>query len=108
MKKYALFGLMFIFSLGIVSAVQVCETYDDFSSGVLNLSKWEVRQDIEGQPLMDRYGVENEGGFVFHTEQNTSGDKRTYLVPKYKFGVGDRFEYDVNMSSGANVNLLVG
>ncbi len=99
----------FIFLISFVSAEQVCQTYEDFSSGILDESKWEVRQDIEGQPFMDEYGVRLENGdYVFHTQQNTSEDKRVYLVPKYKFGVGDRLEYDVSMNSGANVNLLVG
>ena len=107
-KLILIFSVIFMFS-SIVSAVQVCETYDDFSSGVLDASKWEIRQDTEGQPLMDEYGVLlEEGNYVFHTGQNTGGDKRVYLVPKYKFGVGDRLEYDVSINSGANVNLLIG
>ncbi|MEK6922182.1 MAG: hypothetical protein AABX08_00080, partial [Nanoarchaeota archaeon] len=64
--------------------------------------KWEIRQDTEGQPLMDEYDVINEGdGFVFHTQQNIIGDRRVYLFPKRKFTTGDSIEYDVDLISRA-------
>lgn len=89
------------------------ELYDDFSSGTLNSAKWEVRQDTEGQPLMDEGFVANENGnYVFHTRQNTDGDRRTYLFPKHEFKAGESIEYDVNVVSTegthASMALLTG
>ncbi|MFA5992443.1 MAG: hypothetical protein WC796_01920 [Candidatus Pacearchaeota archaeon] len=93
-------GVLFAFLLvGIVSAVQVCENYDNFNSGSLDSSKWTIKQDIEGQPLMDEGTILNENGFVFHTKQNTPTDRRIYLVPNYAFKSGDVFEYDLNVVS---------
>ncbi len=83
--------------------------YDDFSSPVLDTNKWEVKQDTEGQPLMDEGYVTNG---VFHTQQNSIGDRRTYLVPKHQFVAGENISYDVNIISKeghyGNVNLLFG
>ena len=77
-KDIITFLLAILLFPSFVSAIQVCEIYDDFSSGSLNASKWEIRQDIEGQPLMDEYGVINESGnFIFHTQQN---QKQIYLL----------------------------
>jgi hypothetical protein len=70
--------------------------YDDFSSPTLDANKWEIRQDTEGQPLMDE-GFVTSG--VFHTQQNTIGDRRTYLFPKRTFTTGDVLNYDFNTIS---------
>ena len=113
MKNQVIISLIFFSLISAVSAVQVCETYDDFSSGVLDTNKWEIRQDTEGQPLMDEYGVleENEE-FVFHTQQNTMEDRRVYLFPKRNFTTGDSIEYDINLISSegtyAQMVLLTG
>lgn len=98
-------GAMF---LGLGNKVNA-ELYDDFSSPTLNINKWEVRQDTQGQPLMDEGFVTNG---VFHTEQLTMGDRRIYLVPKFQFKTGDVIEYDVDVISRqgtyANMVLLTG
>jgi DNA-binding transcriptional MerR regulator len=106
MKKLSILLILFlivsVFMVGFVSADLVCETYDDFSSGVLDTSKWEIRQDVEGQALMEEYDVREEGGsYVFHTQQNTIADRRVYLFPKRQFTTGDVIEYDVNLVSRA-------
>jgi len=72
--------------------------YDDFSSPTLNASKWDVRQDTEGQPHMDEHYVDTDNQ-NFHLQQNTIGDRRTYLVPKRTFTTGDKLEYDVEVVS---------
>ena len=75
----------------------ICETYDKFGEE-LDTSKWEIRQDPEGQPLMDEYGILKENGsFVFHTKQNTFGDQRVYLFSKENFTTGESIEYQVNV-----------
>ena len=99
--------------LGAISLIGLgsarADLYDNFSSANLNTNKWEVRQDIEGQPLMDEGFVTNG---VFHTQQNSIEDKRTYLVPRHQFKSGDTLDYDVNVISGegnyGNVDILVG
>ncbi|MEK6945450.1 MAG: hypothetical protein AABW63_01520 [Nanoarchaeota archaeon] len=102
MNKLYLFLAMGLLSTSIVSAVQVCQTYDVFSSGSLDSGKWEVRQDVEGQPLTDEYGIdpvlEN-----FHIQQNELSDKRTYLFPTRTFTTGDVLEYDFDAVSKEGV-----
>ncbi|MFH1209992.1 MAG: hypothetical protein V1663_04350, partial [archaeon] len=94
-------NLFIILGLFIFISSVDAELYDDFSSGTLNPSLWEIRQDPEGQPLMDEFGVLYENNsYVFHTQQNTSEDKRVALVPTHNFTSGDVFEYDVNYISG--------
>ncbi len=74
--------------------------YDDFSSAVLNSNLWEIRPDVEGQPLTDEYDVRWENGsYVFHTQQNQIADRRTYLFPIINFTTGDVLEYDFNVAS---------
>ena len=98
--KYKILLSIFLLSIFIttISATLSCETYDDFSSGSLDTSKWEVRQDVEGQPFMDEYLVDTILQ-NFHTQQNILGDRRIYLVPKYTFTTGEVFEYDFNVVS---------
>ena len=115
MKKLSILtlGLLFsIFILSTVSAVQTCKIYDDFSSGSLNASKWEIRQDTEGQPLMEEYDVILENSsYVFHTK-NTANDRRVYLFPNRTFTTGDIFEYDSILMSRegtyAQMTLITG
>ena len=72
--------------------------YDDFSAPTLDASKWDVRQDVQGQAHMDEYRVDTDNQ-NFHLQQNTIGDRRTYLVPKRTFTTGDKLEYDVDVVS---------
>ncbi len=95
-KLSLLVGLVLLISF--VSSTQVCQIYDNFSSGVLDTSKWEIRQDYEGQPFTDEYWVDS-GLKNFHTQQNTIEDKRVYLVSKHNFTTGDVLEYDFNVIS---------
>lgn len=106
-----LFGSVIV--TGIPSPGPYCSWYDRFSRGYIDHTKWEIRQDVEGQPLMDEYDVRNENeDFVFHTQQNTIGDRRVYLFPRRKFTTGDSIEYDANLISRegnyANMVLLTG
>lgn len=98
MKSKAILIFLSIFLISSVSAVQVCQVYDNFSSGTLDTSKWEIRQDVEGQPFIEEYWVDTNLG-NFHTQENTIGDKRVYLVPKHSFTTGDVLEYDFNVVS---------
>ena len=86
--------------------------YDDFSSGILENNKWEIRQDVEGQSLMEEYGVlEEDNKSVFHT-RNTASDRRTYLFPNLTFTTGDVIEYDSTLISRdgtyAQMTLITG
>ena len=110
MIKISLLIFTFFF-LGVINAMQVCQVYDNFSSGNLNTSKWEIRQDVENQPFMEEYWIDNES-LNFHTLQNTTGDHRVYLFPKYNFTTGDVLKYDFNVVSKENnyiqIDLLTG
>ena len=72
--------------------------YDDFSASTLNSEKWDVKSDVEGQPMMDVFGLDTSLQ-NFHMQQNFIGDRRTYLVPKHSFTTGDVIEYDFNVIS---------
>ena len=84
MKKQVIFGILVIISLVVIVGATRHFLYDNFSDGFLNKEKWEIRQDPEGQPFTDEYGVEFvDGSFVFHIEQMSIGSHRTFLVPRY-------------------------
>lgn len=98
MKKVTFFLVLLTFLIGTVSAVQFCKTYDSFNKQKLNLNKWEIRSDVEGQPFMDEYFVDLRLK-NFHTKQNAIGDRRVYLFPKRTFTTGDSIKYDVALLS---------
>ena len=91
--------------ISFVGATHVCEIYDDFSSGILNESKWEINQDYEGQPLIENYGINNLSE-NFYTKQNIYGNKRLYLTPRYNFKINDTFNWDVNYISGSGNGIF--
>jgi len=114
-KTFGIFFLLiglFIISISMISAFNPsCSIYDDFSSGTLNTDKWEIRQDVEGQPFMNENWTDpilNN----FHTQQNSIADRRSYLFQKKKFTTGDILRYDSDVLSGqgtyANMVLLTG
>ncbi len=85
---------------GALTTKATAAVYDDFSSGLLNPAKWQIRQDPQGQPLTDEYDVISEkSNFVFHTQQNEIADRRTYLVPTHKFTTGDKLNWEVTVQS---------
>jgi hypothetical protein len=91
--KIFLLSIFLISLIGFASAEQVCEVYDDFSNGSLDLTKWE-----EVSPTIDEHFVQNQ---VYHTAQLTASDKVILLKMKDKlFSVGDTLEYDVNYVNG--------
>ena len=108
-SKIVLTLILPILLISLISAVQVCEVYDDFSSDTLDTSKWEIRKDYEGQPFIADSGLDADLE-NFHTRQDSIlGDHRTYLVPKYKFKAGDMLEYDINFiyAEGNSVNMFL-
>ncbi len=102
MKKYVILGVLVISLLTLVAA-QSCKVYDDFSSPTLNISKWEIRQDVAEYPLTNEYWVD--GNLKnFHIQQSiierqAPNQKHTYIFPKRKFTTGDVLEYDINLIS---------
>jgi len=84
----------FILSLiNVVNAAQVCQTYDDFSSGVLDTSKWE-----ETSVTIDEHFVDVD---TYHTAQLVPADKQIILEVQNTFFPGDIIEYDVDYISGS-------
>jgi len=73
--------------------------YDDFSSGILDGKKWEVRQDYEGWAFTDEYGLDSSSQ-NFHTQQNNKLNSGTFLVPTHKFLAGEIFEYNITYNGG--------
>ncbi|MBI2628621.1 hypothetical protein HYW74_00885 [Candidatus Pacearchaeota archaeon] len=95
MEKYLIISLLITLSIFSVSATQVCETYDNFSSESLNTNKW-----IEIDGGLDEFGV-NESEGVYHTAQFNQSDKRVTLQVNRIFIPGDIIEYDVNYINGS-------
>lgn len=81
-----------ILMFGMVNAIQVCSTYENFSSESLDLNKWEI-----GSNSIDEAFIENQ---VYHTAQLNPADKEITLKLNHTFNVGDILEYDVNYASG--------
>lgn len=123
-KLVLLLTIFFILNLSIVpsfsatptnsskiSPILQCRLYDSFSEGTLNTTNWEIRQDIEGQPPLDEYWVDNSSQ-NYHMQQNALADRRTYLVPKRNFTTGDMITYTTNLLSRqgtyAQMTLLTG
>ena len=79
--------------------------YDDFSSGTLNPNLWQIRQDPEGQPLTELYGVGND---YFFAQNINSPDRRTVLsLTGHTFQPGETLDYDVNYVSGTGNRAMV-
>lgn len=79
--------------------------YDDFSSGSLDNTKWEVRQDPEGQPLTEEYGIQNG---TFTARNFNLPDRRTLLsLIGHTFQPGEELDYDVNYVSGSGNRAMV-
>ncbi len=99
MKIAVFFTLSFFFLLSFASAVQVCDLYDDFSSGALNSSKWE-ESTFHGDPFTDEHFV-NVTEEVYRIAQNSPGDAETNLAPKRHFIAGESFSYDIIYNGGS-------
>jgi len=88
-----------------------CEVYDDFIRDIFDFNKWEIRQDVEGQPHIDEYWLDA-GQDNYHMQQNTLADRRTYLFPKRTFTTGDIITYETDLISRegtyAQMTLLTG
>ncbi|MEK6890919.1 MAG: hypothetical protein AABX03_02175 [Nanoarchaeota archaeon] len=101
-KKPLIFIYLAILTLVLsfsVSAVQVCQSYDDFTSGSLDTNKWiELPGSNINNNLTDEHLVQNG---VYHTAQLTEADKGTLLKLLNNFSVGDILEYDVNYVNGS-------
>ena len=94
MRKGILILIAFLILINSIYATQTCNTYDDFSSSVLNLNKWE-----EIATTLDEHFVENRH---YHTAQLIALDKVSFLKFRDKvFVPGDIVEYDVNYISGS-------
>jgi len=81
------------------------DLYDNFSSGTLNPALWQIRQDPEGQPLTELYGLENGS---FFAQNITNSDMRTVLsLTGHVFQPGETLDYDVNYVSGTGNRVMV-
>ena len=92
-KKVSRMTILGSLIFGLEAKAQIPILYDNFDSGVLDSSKWEIRQDPEGQPLLE-YNIHG-GSFAAFQTQNL-GDRRAVLSLKdHTFQVGETLEYDV-------------
>lgn len=93
------FIFIMVFLITITSAIQVCETYDDFSSNNLDATKW-----IETTMTIDEHFIDGVEG-AYHTAQLNPADREVTLRSLRNFIAGETFEYDVNYQSGSG-NVL--
>ena len=95
-NKLALIFLA-VFLISSVSAVQVCEVYDDFSSGVLDTSKWNEATTVG---FTDEHFV-NITAENYHVAQYSASHKDTKLLFNREFFPGDEFKYNLIYYSGS-------
>lgn len=76
-----------------------CQVYDDFSSGVLNESKWKESL-FHGRPFNDEHFVNLSEG-IYHVAQISVRDAETNLAPKRQFISGESFSYEVIYNGGS-------
>lgn len=112
-SKIIYLSILVIIFISFISASQICQIYDDFSSGNLDTDKWEIRRDVMGFSLTNEYWVDNNLE-NFHIQQSiiegqTPNQKHTYIFPKRKFTTGDILEYDVNLISkeGSYIQMVL-
>ncbi|MEK6952767.1 MAG: hypothetical protein AABX29_07165 [Nanoarchaeota archaeon] len=98
MKNKAILIILAVFLISSVSAVQVCEVYDDFSSGVLNASKWS--ESTATTFFTDEHFVDtsNEN---YHVAQYSAVNRDTKLIFNRDFFPGEEFKYTLTYNSGS-------
>lgn len=97
--------ILAIFLISSVSATQICQIYDDFSSSVLNTSKWEEGLTARTNPAIDidehYLDITNQN---YHTAQLSQADSGSGIELKslQNLQAGDILEFDLiyNFGSG--------
>ena len=94
-------GIFLISFVSAVSAVQICQIYDDFSSETLNTSKWEEGFSRSGGAgwIDEHYlNVENQ---KYHTAQLSQADMGVELKSLRTIQTGETLEFDLSYNSGS-------
>lgn len=76
--------------------------YDDFSSGVLDSTKWTESQ-YNNREFTEQHFVDNSSG-RYHVIQSTPTDRETNLTIKYQFQPGDTLDYQAFYYGGSGNN----
>lgn len=102
MTKIKIIGISYFIVL-LILALNVKANpilYDDFSSNVLDSSKWTENQTYEHWPFLDEHYV-NTSEQMYHQAQPTIvGDRETLLISIRTFNPGETLDYDVYYVSG--------
>lgn len=77
--------------------------YDDFSSGILDVTKWSESQ-FQGHPFVDEHFV-NGSSQTYIARVNSVGDKEVLLTPTREFVSGESLLYDLIYNSGSGNHL---
>lgn len=91
--------MLILFSLSFSSAKIVCNVYDDFNLGNLNLESWSELP-YGAYPFADEHFVDVDNG-IYRVRQFNGGGAGVSLEPKRFFSDGDKFSYEVTYVSGA-------
>jgi hypothetical protein len=91
--------LLFVFTfLVLLSAVQATSVvYDDFSSPLLNTTKWTESTDLESWPLFDEHAVTSE--LRYHTAQLAPDNRVILLTSNRVFVPGESLTYKTYVQS---------
>ena len=104
MKNKIIFSFLligfFIFSISMISATYSWRTYDDFSSGSLDITKWNEYNGFQVPIFTDEHFV-NITEEVYHIQQFITMDTETNLEPTRQFFSGDIFSYQVLYKGGS-------
>lgn len=93
--------LTIIILIGLVSAIQTCQVFDDFSSDILDTSKWEEGYARSGGgDWIDEHYLDTTNQ-NYHTSQLSQADKGVELKSLHIFQAGDILEFDLIYDSGS-------
>ena len=77
--------------------------YDDFSSGILDVSKWSESK-FNAPIYTEIHSVDSQKK-VYVVKHSSTGDRGIVLTPSRQFSSGQSLSYDVNYISGSGNNL---
>ena len=101
--KYKILLGIFLLSVLIttISAAQVCEIYDDFSSQTLNTDKWEeLIGKSTAEDWLDEHYIDTTNQ-NYHTSQLSQADRGVELKALHTFQAGETLEFDLIYNYGS-------
>ena len=97
MKNKIILISLSVFFISFISASQVCQVYDDFTSGILDSERWSESTSIT---FTDEHFIDttNEN---YHVAQYSAVNRDTKLIFNREFFSGEKFKYNLIYHSGS-------